>query len=86
MNFTRTEIKCEGIHLTFQDNLWEHSYKNKRDNKKIKKKIKGREGRVKGVWLWGGAVLESCLGHSGVKAECPLKEEQKAFQGTEISH
>lgn len=38
MNFTRTEIKCEGIHLTFQDNLWEHSYKNKRDNKKIKKK------------------------------------------------
>ena len=31
MNFTRTEIKYEGIHLTFQDNLWEHSYKNKRE-------------------------------------------------------
>ena len=43
-------------------------------------KIKGIEGRVKEVWLCGGAVLECCLRHSGVKAECPRKKSKRPLK------
>lgn len=61
-------IKCEGIHLTFQDSPWEHNYKNKRE-----KEIRVMEAEVLGT------VLESCPGHLGVKAEYLLEEASEGL-------
>lgn len=80
--FSWRVIKCEGIHLTFQDSPWEHNYKSKREEIRVMEA---------GVWR---TVLESCpgpwgLGNPGIlgwRQNAFWKKLQKAYYSQEVSH